>query len=72
MTKVKYWKLVSYILFTSTWGNGETPPFFKIIDYFNKRISNLDGDRMMKFIENNIENDNTLDRFADDKNGKLF
>ncbi|WP_298279352.1 three-Cys-motif partner protein TcmP [Ferroplasma sp.] len=61
-----------HILFTSTWGNGERPKFFNIIDDFNKHIKNLDGNRMMKFIENNIENDNTLDRFADDKNGKFF
>jgi three-Cys-motif partner protein len=61
-----------YILFTSTWGNGERPKFFNIIDDFNKHIENIDGNRMMKFIENNIENDNTLDRFADDKNEKLF
>ena len=61
-----------YILFTSTWGNGRRPKFFNIIDDFNKHMENLDGDGMMKFIENNIENDNTLDRFAGDKNGKLF
>ena len=61
-----------YILFTSTWGDGERPKFFNIIDDFNEHIENIDGDRMMKFIENNIENDNTLDRFADDKNEKLF
>ena len=60
-----------YILFTSTWGNGPTPKFFDIIGDFNKHIEKLDGDKMMKFIENNIESDNTLDRFNDDENGDI-
>ena len=42
------------------------------ISDFNKHIENLDGDRMMKFIKNNVESDNTLDRFTDDKNVTLF
>ena len=57
-----------YILFTSTYGNGEKPPFFRIIDSFNDRISKLDGIKMMNFIKNNIEHDNTLDKFNDNKN----
>ena len=61
-----------YILFTSTFGKGERPKFFNIIDCFNKKISELDGKRMMNFIKNNIENDNTLDRFNNGKNRTLF
>lgn len=52
-----------YLLFTSTWGNGERPKFFNIIDDFNKQIRNLDGKTIMEFIKHNIEGKSNLDVF---------
>ena len=60
-----------YMLFTSTYGNGVKPPFFRIIDTFNEKISRLDGNKIMSFIKHNIEKDDSLERFNDDENGDM-
>ena len=44
-----------FVLFTSTGGRGKRPKFFDIIDDFNKRIKNLDGQQIKNYLEHYVE-----------------
>lgn len=44
-----------FILFTSTWGKGEKPPFFRIVEEFNQRIQGLSGQQILAYMQHYTE-----------------
>ena len=48
-----------FILFTSTWGTGDRPPFFKIIDEFSERIQRVSGDQILNYMRHYTEGGGT-------------
>ena len=48
-----------FMLFTSTGGRGERPKFFDIIDDFNRRIKNLSGEQITKYLQHYVEGGGT-------------
>lgn len=53
-----------FVLFTSTWGKGDEPDFFKIVRDFNKRIRSVSGEEILRHLRHYREGGGTsLDEY---------
>lgn len=54
-----------FVLFTSTWGKGSEPSFFRILKDFNRRIASLSGEEILRYLKYYTEgNGRGLDGFS--------